>query len=201
MIQKFEVGKWYRYLGKNVWVLGSLQARVLDKKPRQCVAVAKKGKFVGLSNMPKNRKQKDGLWSYGDNLEGWQEIPASVIDDILIFDCPICGKKPIVTDTGDVGTFSLKRTARKQTYSCCTLFTSGEYPTASEAWNQAVLRVYDNKLEIEDFALFLKQEIELMEDKEIKMRWTKQLGKVNTYLRAHYSTGDIYGNKQKVLQR
>lgn len=199
MIQKFEVGKWYRYLGKNIWLYGSLQSRVVDKKIRQCTAVAKNGKFVGLSNMPKNRKQQDGLWAYGDKLEDWQEIPASVIDDIVVYDCPICGKKPVITDTGDVGTFSLKRNARKQTYACCTLFTSGEYPTASEAWNQAVLRTYDNKMEVEHLALFLKNEIKLIEDKDTKMRWTKQLGKINTYLRTHYSTGDIHGGKQKIL--
>ena len=84
MIEKFEVGKWYRYTGRERRAQWNHEGRmdyVLDGKPRKCVAVPP-------WQMPRNAAFEDDktkhCWSWHSGFELWEEVSLRIkLDTIL----------------------------------------------------------------------------------------------------------------------
>lgn len=73
MIEKFEVGKYYKYTGKchmSGW--SSYMDGVLDGKPRKCISTNAKD-MARLENLPLG--VYDDHWWWKDGFENWEEVP------------------------------------------------------------------------------------------------------------------------------
>lgn len=74
-IEKFEVGKYYRYTGKtrqSNWNFDGHMDFVLDGQPRRCVKISSRSSadagFYGENNGPR------GCWVWADGFENWEEV-------------------------------------------------------------------------------------------------------------------------------
>ncbi len=75
MIEKFEVGKYYRYTGtkKSFWNSNSKMDAVLDGKPRRCTeAVCGRSFSANFTNV---RRSEEFPWCWGskEDLKDWEE--------------------------------------------------------------------------------------------------------------------------------
>jgi len=150
-MNRFEVGKWYRYIGTmpTAWKgVTNVRQRVVDKKPRLCTAVNDAGDWCAFNGIPPNVNHPEGLWDWTDNIEYWQEVSVTVIDGLVVYNCPVCGKPPKV-ETEVVYTKkyrsldTLSKTVR--TYSCCGFMVSGTYPKVLDSWNTLVGMYLENR--------------------------------------------------------
>lgn len=158
----FEVGKWYRYLGPPhlEWRAGgnTIRRRVLDKKPRFCTAVD--GAWCSFRSLTPNSNHPEGLWDWTKGLEHWQEVSISVVDDLIVYNCPKCGKPPKM-ETAKSSTISpissYKTSQLTRTYSCCNIQVSGSYPHVLDAWNASVERDLEYKHFLDDLYDFMEK--------------------------------------------
>lgn len=159
----FKVGKWYRFLGNvpTSWRGGpnstSTRQRVADHKPRFCTAVNETGDWCSFRSIPPNVNHPEGLWDWTDGIENWQEVSITVVDDLIVYNCPKCGRPPkMMTEKSSTISpiSSYKISQLNRTYSCCDIEVSGQYPHVLDAWNSAVVRELDYKhfiMDIHDF--------------------------------------------------
>jgi hypothetical protein len=75
MVEKFEVGKWYKYFGDKPihgWNSQGLMDGVLDGKPHKCIMTngSDEANFEVTSN------SLYGCWNWRQRIENWHEVPA-----------------------------------------------------------------------------------------------------------------------------
>lgn len=194
----FEVGKWYRYTGNAPasWRGGQrgtgIRKRVADRKPRLCIAVDETGDWCLFKDFPPNVNHPEGLWDWTENIEMWQKVSVTAIDDLIVYHCPTCGKLPKI-DTEVVYTKKYRsvdmdsKTIR--TYSCCDFMVSGPYPKVLDAWNSMIGRYLENKQIIVEMHNILKKM--LKRNNKYPKELSDMRSKINKFLNRQY--GDIDG--------
>lgn len=141
---RFEVGKWYRFVGgiQKSWRGRqndtTVRNRVVDKKPRLCTAVNETGDWCLFRSLPPNVNHPQGLWDWTDGIEHWQEVLVTVANDMVVYNCPVCGKPPkISTEVMYTKKYRSSDTHSNtmHTYRCCDFTVSGLYPRVLDSWN------------------------------------------------------------------